>query len=616
MEQINELIKKVEELSEEKLELKTIEEVQSNISGLKEVFKAIFDKSKETQDFINQLDLAKIVEGSMEDLQDEFYDRFIPPMKFLKSLTKKIDEPKFKSELEDLRKQLQRRIIDAQSVFHGIIGKNPYKLEQMESLQTIRKKLIPELEKQTDFLNKNVDGIEDEIYEELSNNYKSLLDILRNLKLEIEATNKKLEDNKKEVEKLASTSAWIKEQLAEREKELEKKDAEAGKIKAQLVEKEKELIGTIEKTKESMESTVEAIQETERTKIQLQEDLIQKNEEIERMKVELESQKTVVFEKEKEIEKLKSEQIQESGEDVEKIKTELNELLSFLEKSPKYQLLFLINNEEEIPLDRIEELLKFDNVIIRSLLDELSEKKLINIKGKGEDMTVSIVQKLNPLSCIEFKTLFENKMLIELKKQTNLKATESYFDICIDQINKHKQINKEEAGFLLSLLYLYIYDSKKFEFFSKIRDLYGELKPHSFYLRLVENALTYDPWESKKNAILGNLMEFPQLNILNSKFEEITENNEDYPKDGPFYLEKFESISLIDWENEGEIRKSNFNQYSRLIDLAKWVWLNVKGSNFRVELKNSKGKSYSILISTSKKIKELMITKHQELIAE
>ena len=781
MEQMNELIKKVEELAEEKLELKSIEEFQTNIEGLKVIFKGIYDKSKETQDFINQLDLAQIVEGAMEYLQDEFYDKFVPPMKFLEKLTKKMKDPKTQAELADLRKQLQRRIIDAQSVFSDTVGKTPYKLEQMESLMAIRNDLIPRLEKQTDLLNKNVDGIEDEIYEELSNNYKSLLEILRSLKLEIQETYKQLDANKKEVEKLVSTSAWIKEQLAEREKELVEKDAETGEIKAQLEDREKELqsvkadldkqleekaaesakieemlanrekelealqdesiskaemkkrqkkleaeiaktkkeldakasesdeiknqlaqreqdlMGTLEATKASMESTAVHIEETEHTKKQLEEELSQKDLELERLMTQIEVQtktilqkekevveitkqlketKTVMVEKEKEytetrkvlttkieevevgnaeeleaeiaklkaelerqkaevttykdevtqkeklitqkeqeIEKIKASQKEEAAGESDLIKKEMDELLHFLEKSPKYQLLYLINNEEEIVLNEILELLKFDNVIIRSLLDELTEMKYINLKGKGEAVTAKIVHKLNPLSCIEFKTLFENKMFIDLKKQSDLKSAEKYFDKCIDQINEHKGTNKQEAGFLLSLLYLYIYDSRKFEFFTKIRELYGELKPHSFYLRLVENALTYDPWESKKSAILENLMDFPELNILTDDYEEISEDNEAYPKNGPFSIVKATPISLIDWESDAKIKQSNINQYSNLNDLAKYVWLNAKGSNFNVELKNSKGKSFKIIVSAAKKVKELIITKHQELIA-
>ena len=765
MEQINDIISKVEELSEAKLELKSIEEFQKNIGELKGTFKDIFEKSKETEDFINKLDLAQIVEDSMDLLQDEFYDKFVPPMKFLEKLTKKTKETKAKAELNDFRKQLQRRIIDAQKLFSDTIRQTPYELK-IAPLENIRNVLIPQLEKQTDLINKNVDGIEDEVYEELSNNYKELLEILRSLKLEIQEAYKQLEENKKEVEKLASTSAWIKEQLAQREKELEEKDAEAGEMKAQLEEREKELqavkadldkqledkaaesakmeemlaerekalaalqeetslskaelkkrqkklekeiaktksdleakasesdeikaqlaqreselIGTIEATKASMESTAVAIEETEHTKKQLEEQLKEKNLEIERLKTEIETQtktikeketevieikkqlketrtvmvekeqeytetrrvltkkveeaedagvseeelnklqkeieekEKIISEKEKEIEKIKAAQKEEAEGESEKIKKELDDLLAFLEKSPRYQLLYLINNEEKIDFPAIEELLKFDNVIIKTLLDDLTEMKFIDLKGKGEAVTASIVQKLNPLSCIEFKTIFENKMFLDLKKQQGIKETETYFDKCLDKINEHKVTNKQEAGFLLSLLYLYIYDAKKFEFFSKIRDLYAELKPHSFYLRLVENALTYDPWESKKTAILENLIDFPEMNILNTDYEEISEKDEAYPKNGPFIIEKAEPISLIDWQKEIKIEKSRINEYSNLKDLAKWVWLNAKGSNFKVELKNSKGKTYNIIVSVAKKVKELIITKHQELIA-
>ena len=725
---MNELIKKVEELSEEKLELKAIEDFQTNIGSLKEIFKAVFDKSKETQEFINKLDLAQIVESSMEYLQDEFYDKFVPPMKALEKMIKNEKDSAVGKELADLRKQLQRRIIDAQAIFSDTIGKTPYKLEQMESLQTIRKKLIPQLEKQTDKLNKNVDGIEEEIYEELSNNYKSLLGILRSLKLEIEAINKQLEENKAEVEKLASSSAWIKEQLAQREIELAEKDKEAGEIKAelearekelqsvradldkqleekaaeskkieemlakrekelealktetklskaelkkrrealeeqisktrkeleekaseseeikfQLVQREKELMGTIETTKMEMESTASAIEATQETKQELEKIVIEKDKEIERIKTELEEQKITITKKEKEITEItrqlketktfiveKEQEISETKkvlttkiEEVEvskvseaettKLKDELNDLLQFLEKSPRYQLLFLINNKETITLNKIQDLFKFDIAVTRSILDDLKERKFISYKEIDEELTIKIEQKLNPLSCIELQDIFENQLFKELESKTEMKSLLNSFDTILEKITQYKKSNKQEAGFLLSLLYLYIYDSKRFEFFSKIRDLYDELKPHSFYLRLIENALTHDSWESKKAALLENLSEFPTINILNKEFKNLS--SEEMPTDGPFSVNKFRPLSLIDWEKETIVNKSDLNQHVDLTELAKWVWLNGKGSSFTVEIENSKGQKLEIIVTASKCINELLITKHYELIA-
>ncbi|MHA1300943.1 MAG: hypothetical protein ACTSO9_16105, partial [Candidatus Helarchaeota archaeon] len=198
MEEVNALIKKIETLAEQEIEIKSIKEFHTNLSSLKKLFEEIQKKSKETQDYINNLDVGQIVESSMDYLADEFYDKFVPPMKFLDKLvdkTKKIEGKKkeLAKELEDLRLQLRQRIIDAQNIFSDTIGKTPYSLETMESLTTMRKKLIPELERKTDELNKNVEGISDEINEELAANYKSLLDSLKKLKNEIRAAEDEVE---------------------------------------------------------------------------------------------------------------------------------------------------------------------------------------------------------------------------------------------------------------------------------------------------------------------------------------------------------------------------------------------------------------------------------------
>ncbi|MHA1385321.1 MAG: hypothetical protein ACTSR3_16335, partial [Candidatus Helarchaeota archaeon] len=600
-------------------------------------------------------------------------------------------------ELEDLRLQLRQRIIDAQNIFSDTIGKTAYSLETMESLTTMRKKLIPELERKTDELNKNVEGISDEINEELAANYKSLLDSLNKLKNEIRAA----ED---EVERLASTSKWIKEQLAQREKELAEKDKEAELIKAelskreeelqkvkadlqkeleareaeskkiqedlkrreeelkalktesslskaelekrqreleeqiaktkeeldakaseseqikeQLKAKESELTGVIEKTKKELEAKATDV---EATKEQLQQQLKEREKELEEIKIKTEKYQKQIDEKNQELaekeSQLKALQTKiKDGLEVEtkKLKSELDELIHFLEKSPKYQLLYLINNEEQTTLTKIQDVFKFDVAIIRTILEELNQSNYISVKKQNGDLLVKIEQKLNPISCIELNNIFENKMLLELNKLKDHSSINKYFDKCIHQIDKYKDTNKQEAGFLLSLLYLYIYTSKNYELFNKIRPLYAKLKDQSFYLRLIENALTYDPWESRKPAILENLMDFPKLTIMNKKFEEINEKDEDYPKNGPFRVKKYKPITLIDWEKETNVKKSEFNQFSTVRELVKWVWLNGKGSNFGVTLINSKGKSFEIIVATSEKVDAHLIMKQNELIA-
>ncbi|NVM05087.1 MAG: hypothetical protein HWN67_22390 [Candidatus Helarchaeota archaeon] len=784
MEEVNELIKKIETLSESEIELKSVGLFDANLDSLKKLFAQIQAKSKETQDFINQLDLSQIVEASMDYLADEFYDKFTPAMKFLDSLVKKSKKEEFKNELEDLRIKLRKRISEAQSVFDDTIGQTPFKLEQMESLVFMREKLVPQLEDSTEKLNQNVSGMSEEIKTELSSNYKMLLDSLNKLKGQIKAA-------EEEVEKLASTSKWIKEQLELREQELADKSEEAAKIKekldkreeelesvkqelqkeladreaesqkikdslkkreeelealkeesglskkelqkrqkeleeqiqktkeeleqkssesddikSKLAEREQELTGVIDKTRQELEAKatesekfkdeVQAELEQmlkdkttelkllrdklEETEEELEKQLEEKSSELETLKKqltgkdaelgkqleekssELELLKKQIDEKEKKLDNVQkettkelegktseieslTEQLNKKDQEVknmqsqivekeevdidaikndikkefdeisEKLRMELDDVIQFLEKSPKYQLLYLINNEGETSLSKVQDLYKIDEVVTRTLLDDLSKKGYISIKEEKDDFVLKIEQKLNPLSFIELEDIFESNMYIELQKLSDISSINEFFDICIDNIDKHREKNKEEAGFLLSLLYLYIYKSKNFELFNKIRPLYNDLKPKSFYIRLVENTLTYDPWESKKSAILENLMDMPKLNILNTKYTELTPSDEAYPKDGPFSIKKYQPLTLIDWDEQTIVEKSTLNRFVEIQDLAKWVWLNGKGANFKVDLVNSAGKKYQIIISASKKTDAHLVIKTNELIA-
>ncbi|MHA1385500.1 MAG: hypothetical protein ACTSR3_17235, partial [Candidatus Helarchaeota archaeon] len=71
MEEVNALIKKIETLAEQEIEIKSIKEFHTNLSSLKKLFEEIQKKSKETQDYINNLDVGQIVESSMDYLADE-----------------------------------------------------------------------------------------------------------------------------------------------------------------------------------------------------------------------------------------------------------------------------------------------------------------------------------------------------------------------------------------------------------------------------------------------------------------------------------------------------------------------------------------------------------------
>lgn len=309
---------------------------------------------------------------------------------------------------------------------------------------------------------------------------------------------------------------------------------------------------------------------------------------------------------------------QSSGEEKEQLlkenqtlKLELEGVKHFLEKSPKYQLLYLISNLEETSFKKIKELTKFDDGILNLSLEELKEKDLITISGE-EDPTVQVKKKLNPLSCIELTKVFNSELVTNFKHYSDPSSFEEGFNKILAEIEKYTEKHPEEAGYLVSILYLYIYESGNFHFFDKIRKYYLDLRKNSYYLRLIENTINTRVWESKKRAEVEGLSKPAELVVFNKDLEMFNEVSEIDVGNAPFQIDKYKPISILNWDNDIPVAKSTLNRFSSVSELIRWVWLNGQGTNFAIEFVDSQGEKHQIMISDSKKIEaQLFLKKHE-----
>ncbi|MHA1301199.1 MAG: hypothetical protein ACTSO9_17395 [Candidatus Helarchaeota archaeon] len=352
-------------------------------------------------------------------------------------------------------------------------------------------------------------------------------------------------------------------------------------------------------------------------------------EELTKIKTELEekisSLTNKLTEKEKEIKelnaskedlklKMETEAGKKLGEKVSIYEEEIKILTQMLEKNPKFQLLHIISNLEETNLSEIKEQFKFDEIVIKTLLERLKEQNAIEISGEESNPTIKIKQKLNPLNFIDLGA--QNDIINNFRQSINTSSFEENFEKVLSLINEYKDKDREKAGYILSILYLFIYKSKNFHLFNKIREIFKELRENSTYIRMMQNISEYTPWESRKIAILEGLAEMPKLKIFNSELGILDTSDENFPQDGPFQIKNIKFLSLIDWKDNIEAEKLTSNKFSNINDLTKYIWLNNKGSSFKISLINSSGKQYTIITSSSPKSVVELVMKQQKLVAE
>ena len=527
--------------------------------------------------------------------------------------------------LNEYRNEIQKSILDFKQMYHDNFKSNKIMVEFDESfLATVNmsftnvsqeiEKLITEfttaLAAYQEVPMQLLSNLREEIdtfqktkataVEELEKGKGELETKIKDLEADIEGLNQYIETKSKRIEEVETNFSNLEKEKEKLLVELETK----AKMLEDLEKSKSELIIDKEKLTEELELKLKTIEESAK-------ELEEKNKvisDLELFKKESEGIKEELTNKLEDNKKLESK--------IATLEFELKEVTQFLEKSPKYQLLFLINNLGKTSTKKLRELTKFEEGIITTALNELNLKDLITTSEEKETIFVEIKQKLNPLGCLELPSVFDNEVIINLKNSPDISTFQQYFDEIITLVDKYKRDQPQVAGYLLSILYLFIHQSRNFQLFDKIQNVYRELKGDSFYLKLVENALNRSPRESQKNATLEGLKETPDLRTFTKELEKLSKSDKAYPKKGPFQVKKYQPLSILDWDEEVEVQDSNLNQFSTVSDLVKWVWLNGQGTNFLIQLNDSEGNKHEIVISDSEKIDAHLFVKKQEVVVD
>jgi hypothetical protein len=613
-----------------RMEIDLVNKIERELFGVRDQFK----ENKRIPEILNEY--RGEIQKSIVDFKQLYHDNFKSD-KFTVDLDENFVSTVNKS-FTDLSQEVDKLITEfgtALSAYQEV----PIQLlsdlrEEVNSFQQTKTTAVEELEKGKAELEAKLDDLEKGKVE-----LEAISGDLDKRKMELEAKVTDLETAKAELE---AKSGDLEKEKTELEAKIKDSETNVAGLNQYIETKTKQIeeletnVSNLEKEKETLlaelETKAKMLEELEKSKSELLSDKEQLTGELE-LKIkaiedstkELEGKNQVISDLElikQESESLK-EELTKKTEDNKQLETkistlefELKEVTKFLEKSPKYQLLFIINNLGKTSTKKLRELTKFDEGIITTALNELSVKDLITTSEEKGNIFVEIKQKLNPLSCLELPDVFDSEAIINLRNASDTSTFKQYFDEILTLVGKYKTDQPQVAGYLVSILYLFIIQSRNFQLFDKIQDAYHDLKGDSFYLKLAENALNRSPRESEKNATLEGLKETPELKTFTKELEKLTESDKAYPKKGPFQVKKYQSLSILNWDEEVEMKDSDLNQFSTVPDLVKWVWLNGQGSNFLIQLTDKEGNKHEIVISDSEKIDAHLFVKKQEVVVD
>ncbi len=279
----------------------------------------------------------------------------------------------------------------------------------------------------------------------------------------------------------------------------------------------------------------------------------------------------------------------------EALQKEMKHLLKFLEKSPKQQLLFLVSNLGTTSLDKLVEVTKLDEGLVRKILDDLREENLIEITPDAADATklsVKIVEKLNPIGYLDVKHA-------GFSLDFTSRPFEQVFESQLDLVKAYQELEPETAGFILAALYTHARERKNFTLLRQLGSLIEDLKPRSFYLRLVDNLFSANPGEAHIEAISNAYATMPRLITFDTASEELHETSEGYPKHAPFSIEKAWCISVIDEVERPDIG-GKAHAFNTVTSLLNWAWLAAKGSKIKVAIKDATGKIFDVIVASGK----------------
>ncbi|TFG05531.1 MAG: hypothetical protein EU536_01450 [Promethearchaeota archaeon] len=504
---------------------------------------------------------------------------------------------KLESQNSELLKSVEQESAQIQRLKLDISELDTQKNELSETI-AIQSQKITNLEKNKQDLEEKVRLLAEESknqtesYEKLEKHYKDLEISNQNLITELETKstalttattnitaleaektdlNQALETTKENLEALQTLKLDLEQKTTDLEKEMTEKDTSITDLKTEVDNLSNQLL-----------TNAATIKELEQSKIELKE------------KLEIEAAKNL-------------------EEQVAKLKHELTEVTQFLEKSPKYQILYLINNLEQTTIPKLKELTNFDEGILNLSLAELQQKDLIMMESINGAITIKIKQKLNPISYLQLPSVFDSDLVKKLTPDLTASEFEAAFQEVLSQIETFKEDYPEEAGYLTSVLYLHIQVSKKYQFYERIQPIINTLRDKSFYIRLIENLINQNPWETKKAAEVDAILEIPKLNICNKSFNILKESDPEFPRKGPFIIHKFKPISLLGWDDEVLVEQSPLSHFETIQDLASWVYLNGKGTAFSVELQDHDENKLELVISAAPKTEAHLFVKTEEI---
>nr|MDO8117282.1 hypothetical protein [Candidatus Sigynarchaeota archaeon] len=279
---------------------------------------------------------------------------------------------------------------------------------------------------------------------------------------------------------------------------------------------------------------------------------------------------------------------------LEKIEREMKYLLKFLEKSPKHQLLYVISDLETTDLIKLKEMTGFDDGLIRRVLDELQEENMIicsPVPGEATNMTVRIIAKLNPITYLDVDlSIFPD---VETFSTKNYEAS---FDKSLLRLQKVAETHPETAGYLASRLLIQAYKKRDYPRVTRLNEMLGKLKESSFYTRLVDNIFAKSYEEKRNDAILNGAIDMPDLSILDNEYNHVNDGDK-LAQNPPFKVMGLSKIAVTEEGEPVSVPDSEHHEFPSIQAMAHWAWLASRGKKIKVDFKDGKDNSFSVVVS-------------------
>lgn len=281
---------------------------------------------------------------------------------------------------------------------------------------------------------------------------------------------------------------------------------------------------------------------------------------------------------------------------LQQFERELKDLLRFIEKNPRYQVLYAITNSKSTSVSKLSSMLTIDESIVKAIVEDLAAQELVKVSRQESEVAVEIVQPLNPISCISSFSPEEAAIIQTFAGASDPAAVETSFQSMKELITRMRETDGEKAGFLASLAFFKMHESRSFHWFPAIRDTMEEVRPRSFYVRLVENMFSAPLHEKQTNYLLDRLGEMPRLMILGLDLKELVPGTPDYPSSGPFSIESITGADIAAKNATAGIRPE-LSKFATIQGAALFSWFSSKLGKIQVGLKDASGTQISIIVT-------------------